>query len=171
MLPKEQLFVSEYLKDFNGTQAAIRAGYSAASAAVIAHELLRKPKICSLLYECVKDKIRRNEMIVDRIVHELAAIAYSSPQRFMDNDGEYLPWCEVDDSLKAAVQDYKIQRLKQEDGTYKEKYVYKFMDRTKALEMLGRHAAMFTDKNETNHGVTGDFARLMAEINGTSRTI
>jgi len=46
---KERTFVEEYLVDLNGTQAAIRAGYSARSAAVIAHENLRKPKIALAL--------------------------------------------------------------------------------------------------------------------------
>lgn len=43
--PKHRLFVAEYLKDHNATQAAIRAGYSEKSAASIGEELLRKPEI------------------------------------------------------------------------------------------------------------------------------
>ncbi len=39
------LFVFEYLRDFNGTQAAIRAGYEEASAASQAWKLLRRPEI------------------------------------------------------------------------------------------------------------------------------
>lgn len=42
---KQVLFVFEYLRDFNGTQAAIRAGYEAKSAASQAWKLLRKPEI------------------------------------------------------------------------------------------------------------------------------
>jgi phage terminase small subunit len=43
--PRERLFVAEYPVDWNATQAAIRAGYSAKSAKDIGHELTRKPKI------------------------------------------------------------------------------------------------------------------------------
>jgi phage terminase small subunit len=42
---KQRRFVEEYCVDFNGTQAAIRAGYSGDSAASIAWENLRKPEI------------------------------------------------------------------------------------------------------------------------------
>lgn len=42
---RQQRFIEEYTTDFNGTQAAIRAGYSAKTAKVIAHELLTKPYI------------------------------------------------------------------------------------------------------------------------------
>lgn len=40
MTPKQAAFVSEYMLDHNGTQAAIRAGYSARTARQQAVELL-----------------------------------------------------------------------------------------------------------------------------------
>jgi phage terminase small subunit len=42
---RQRLFVAEYLRDKNGTQAAIRAGYSSRSAKSIATENLSKPAI------------------------------------------------------------------------------------------------------------------------------
>jgi hypothetical protein len=43
--PKQQAFIREYLVDLNGTQAAIRAGYSPRTANEQAAELLAKPSI------------------------------------------------------------------------------------------------------------------------------
>ena len=43
--PKERAFVREYLRDLNGTQAAIRAGYAEKTAPARASRLLRMPKI------------------------------------------------------------------------------------------------------------------------------
>ncbi len=43
--PKERTFVHEYLHDLNGTQAAIRTGYSEKNAASQASRLLRKPEV------------------------------------------------------------------------------------------------------------------------------
>ena len=43
--PRERAFVREYLHDLNGTQAAIRIGYSEKSAASQASRLLRKPEV------------------------------------------------------------------------------------------------------------------------------
>ena len=48
---KQAAFVREYLVDFNATQAAIRAGYSAKTAGQIGHELLKKPEIQKTLKE------------------------------------------------------------------------------------------------------------------------
>src|SRR6266853_2383774 len=71
---KERTFVEEYLVDLNGTQAAIRAGYSTRSAAVIAHENLRKPKIALALDRAMAE---RCGVTRPRIVDELAKIAFS----------------------------------------------------------------------------------------------
>ena len=42
---KQARFVSEYIIDFNATQAAVRAGYSEKTAYSIGTENLRKPEI------------------------------------------------------------------------------------------------------------------------------
>jgi phage terminase small subunit len=46
---RHSAFVREYLVDFNGTQAAIRAGYSPRTAGSQAHDLLKKPEIRSAI--------------------------------------------------------------------------------------------------------------------------
>lgn len=43
--PKQQLFVDEYIIDFNATRAAKAAGYSESTAAEMGYENLRKPHI------------------------------------------------------------------------------------------------------------------------------
>ena len=48
---QQRKFVHEYLKDFNGQQAAIRAGYSKNTAAEQASRLLTKDRVCDLLAE------------------------------------------------------------------------------------------------------------------------
>lgn len=46
---KQQRFVEEYPKDWNATQAAIRAGYSEKTAGVIGRENLQKPLIAEAI--------------------------------------------------------------------------------------------------------------------------
>ena len=67
--PKQQRFVEEYLVDLNGTQAAIRAGYSEKTAAVIATENLRKPNIQVLIQEA-KQKLSEKVGITQEFVIE-----------------------------------------------------------------------------------------------------
>jgi phage terminase small subunit len=57
-------FIDEYLKDFNATQAAIRAGYSKKTAGVIGCENLKKPNIRKAIDERIKELFPgRNEII------------------------------------------------------------------------------------------------------------
>lgn len=52
---KQRRFVDEYLIDLNATQAAIRAGYSGKTAAVIAAENLTKPNVAAYLAQRRKE--------------------------------------------------------------------------------------------------------------------
>ena len=47
-------FVAEYLKDLNGTQAYIRAGYAPHSAQVSASKLLRHPQVQAVIDEAYR---------------------------------------------------------------------------------------------------------------------
>ena len=51
MTEKQKRFCDEYLVDYNATQAAVRAGYSAKSAYSIGEENLRKPEIKTYIDE------------------------------------------------------------------------------------------------------------------------
>ena len=46
---KRQAFIDEYTKDFNGKQAAIRAGYAPRNAKSTASKLLKNPTISNLI--------------------------------------------------------------------------------------------------------------------------
>lgn len=58
---KQQAFVNEYLVDKNATQAAIRAGYSAKTAASIGEENLRKPEIRAAVDEALAKIAEKTE--------------------------------------------------------------------------------------------------------------
>lgn len=73
--PKQQRFVEEYLIDMNATQAAIRAGYSEKTAAVIGAENLIKPNIQAELSKRIKATSERLQITQDDVIKELRAIA------------------------------------------------------------------------------------------------
>lgn len=64
MTDKQQFFVQEYLKDFNATQAAIRAGYSKKTAGAIGAENLTKPEIQEALQKAMSE--RTSTLVADR---------------------------------------------------------------------------------------------------------
>lgn len=72
---KQQLFITEYLVDFNATQAAIRAGYSEKTAFSIGAENLTKPLIQQAIVEAREARSERVEWTADEILRDLKEIA------------------------------------------------------------------------------------------------
>ena len=60
MTDKQAKFIAEYSKDFNATQAAIRAGYSPKTAYSIGQRLLKNVEVQQAMNE------HRNQVIADR---------------------------------------------------------------------------------------------------------
>ena len=70
LIPKIDRFVDEYMVDLNGTQAAIRAGYSAKTAAQQASRLLKNVKVQQTIATRQKDLAEKRAWDVDRLVDE-----------------------------------------------------------------------------------------------------
>ena len=75
---KQRRFVEEYCVDFNGTQAAIRSGYSKDSAGVIACALLKKTKIRRAIKERMRLLAMGNALTTERVQQELACMALAN---------------------------------------------------------------------------------------------
>jgi phage terminase small subunit len=94
---KQKRFVDEYLVDANGKQAAIRAGYSRRTAAVIASRLLRKTHVKTAIANALKERSERLQIGADWGVSE-ARKKYSELERIIGLDEAEL--YDVNGSLK-----------------------------------------------------------------------
>lgn len=150
---KQIRFVDEYMVDFNATQAAIRAGYKAKTAHVIGAENLRKPKIAEEIARRQKDLQRRTEVTQDRVVKELARVAFADATDYAcvetltyeNEDGTVSPVQIVspkDTDTLSDDQRAAIAGIKHGANGIE----VKLHDKIKALELLGRHIGMFNDK-------------------------
>lgn len=147
LTPKQTAFVAEYLVDLNATQAAIRAGYSVKSAARIGVELLNKTQVREAIAANQAKRAQRVEITADRVVSELAKIAFADPRDLMEwgPDGVKLKdSADLTEEQAASVAEVSETTTK-DGGSLK----LKKHDKVKALELLGRHMGMFKDKVET----------------------
>lgn len=71
---KQKAFCNEYIIDLNGTQAAIRAGYSKKTAGSQANAFLKKPEIQQYLQELMAGIAKRNRISQDEIMRDLIEI-------------------------------------------------------------------------------------------------
>ena len=82
---KQQRFVDEYLKDLNGTQAAIRAGYSKKTASVIAAENLVKPNIQSEITKRMNARGHKASITQSMVLERLWMIATANPNELIEH--------------------------------------------------------------------------------------
>lgn len=165
MTPKQARFVEEYLIDLNATQAATRAGYSAATAAEQASRLLTNVKIADAVKAAQLARSERTEITADRVLKEMAKIGFSDVRRMFTPGGSLLSPTEMDDDMAAAVQAIEVieKPRRDADGNVEIEHVKKIRlnDKLGALTQIGRHLGMFTDKLEI--GATDALAeRLLA---------
>lgn len=161
---KQGLFVAEYLKDLNGKQAAIRAGYSPRSAESTASTILRNPKVQAAIAEAQQRRSERIELKADDIVRELLRFAKTDIRKAFDKDGRLLPIHEMPEDVAHAISGIEVLEEWGPDGEggrvpIGEVKKVKFWDKVKGLELLGRHLKMFVDRFEVKTDDT--FAELL----------
>lgn len=132
---KQEQFCKEYLIDLNGTQAAIRAGYSKDTAKEIASENLTKPNISECIEKLMADRSKRTEITADRVLEEIAKMAFFNVQDVQDDEGKTRPFNEWSRDDLACIQEISQDK-------------FKVSDKKPNLELLGRHLKLFTDKIE-----------------------
>src|ERR1700712_4695726 len=98
---KQRLFCDEYLIDRNATAAALRAGYSAATA--LGGHLMVIPKIKWYLEERIQLTAKKLRVNHEMILDELCKIAFGNMGNFFGADGNLKPMNEVDADDKAAL--------------------------------------------------------------------
>jgi len=144
---RQRRFVGEYLLDQNGTQAAIRAGYSKQSARQIAYELLSKPHIKRALGRRVRTLEAEGDRGILRLVEELKAIAYLDPRDIVSWDGDTITYRNSDElppAVAAAVKSIKPTA----DGVQ-----ITFYSKLDAIEKLAKWYKMYQDGRERVGGI------------------
>lgn len=150
MTKKQKVFCEEYLIDLNATQAAIRAGYSPASAYSVGNENLNKPEVRAYIDRALAERSKRTGVTAERVLHELAKVAFLNATDVVDiKNATLIEGASSDDT--AALASVKVKTIPQPDGVGVEREV-RFADKLKALELLGKHLGMFTEQIN----ITGD---------------
>lgn len=150
---KQKLFCNEYIKDLNGTQAAIRAGYSEKTACEQAARLLANVRVQNYLSEIMKSKndkliaeqdevLQTLTMILRRQAKESVVVTLKSHKTHFDKNGKKV--------------------VKDEETPVPVEIPTKISDVNKAAELLGKRYGLFIDKFEgkvknENQGLLKDY--------------
>lgn len=124
---RQRRFCEEWVIDFNGTRAAIAAGYAVDSAGVAASRLLKEPRIQEYI-----SYLQANQSITSKVTKEYVLNA-------------------ITEVLERARGKIEVEEIENKDGEVAIKMKEFKPDpksALKAAELLGKHLAMFTDVSE-----------------------
>ena len=147
MTEKQKVFADEYLIDLNATRA-YRVAYPSVkkdeTAAAAAARMLRNVKVAAYIQERMQERQKRTEITQDRVLQELAAIAFAKATDYAEIKNECV---RIKDT--AELNEQQVRALAGiEEGKFGIKV--KLNDKEKALELIGRHLGMFKDKLEVS---------------------
>ncbi len=162
---KQQRFVEEFMVDLNATQAAIRAGYSKRRASEIGYQNYRKPQIQTAIDKAREEQSRRTQITADSVLQELAFTAFLDPAGLFDKDGNLLNIYNMPEDVRRVIAGMDIYQKTTDEGSLCTTSKIKITDKLKALELLGRHFKMWTDKTE----ITGKEGKPLIVVGGPAK--
>lgn len=145
MQDKHERFCQEYVIDYNGTRAAMRAGYSERNAATQAGRLLKKAEVLARVRELQHEQLERLSISADYVILRLM------------------------DTLERCMQAVPVMVWDPEEGRKVESGEYTFDSKgaLRALELIGRHLGMFEDKLSVSARIdTGKLDSVLAQLRG-----
>lgn len=139
---KQRAFVEEYVKDFNGTAAAIRAKYSEKNARFTAAEILTKPNIQAAISELQEKRSKELKLSADAVVKEIAELGFSNILDFVkwtNSDVQLIDSSMIDRRKAAAISEISMTA----NGVR-----IKLHSKLDALEKLAKHLGLYDDEGK-----------------------
>lgn len=142
----------EYLVDLNATQAYVRAGYSENNADKHSHQLMRDPSVKAAIDKALLEREVRVEITADRVLKELYRTAFADMRQAFEEDGSLKPIHEIPEEIARAISAIQVDELFEGRGKDRKQIgvtrTVRFWDKLKALELLGKHLKLYTDRVE-----------------------
>ncbi len=153
--PKRQRFVDEYVVDLNGTQAAIRAGYSEKTAASQAERLLRNVDVAAEIAEKLQKISEETEIDAKWVRIRLQDELEADVADLYEGDGLTIKpvneWPKIfRTGLTVGID---VTTTKIGEDSHSQITRIRISDKIKRLELLGKHTDVqaFLEKRETEH--------------------
>lgn len=127
--------------DFNGLQAAIRAGYSKKTAGSIASENLKKPEIIKEIQRAIDKRSKALKIDSEYVLKRLVEIDQLDVIDILNDEGALLPIKEWPKSWRISLSGFEITELASSDSESQLALLkkIKWPDKTRNLELIGRH--------------------------------
>lgn len=149
---QQERFCREYVISLNATKAAENAGYSAKTANEQGSRLLANASVTARIQELLKPRMKRYDITAERVLEELATLAYSDITDFTRFNESGVTMKDSDTLPKRSRR--AIAEVSQVMNEYGGTVKFRLHDKKGALDSLGRYLKLFTDKVEHSGKVT-----------------
>jgi len=78
---KRRRFIAEYLRDLNATEAATRAGYSAATAYSAGWRLLKRPDVREQIQKAMDKRAEKTQITAEYVLEGIKAVTQAAVER------------------------------------------------------------------------------------------
>jgi phage terminase small subunit len=136
LTPKQAKFCDEYLVDLNATRAALRAGYSAATA--FNGKLMTLPKIKYHLRQRGAAAAEAAQLSRQKVLEELGKIAFANMGDYFGENSALKTMDQVKDDARAALQYFTVT-----EGKYGTSIRIRMSNKLSALEKIARHVRFY----------------------------
>lgn len=153
LTPNQRLFCEEILADpsFNAFNAAKKAGYKAPTSA--AGKLLANENVLKVIGAKIHKRVKKTEVTAQRVLEELACIAFLDPGEMYDEDGNLKHIRDMPERVRRAIASMEVDRRNrrgrgedgEEDDIEETNKRIRMNDKMKALEMLAKHVGLLAD--------------------------
>ncbi|EGO7966271.1 terminase small subunit [Escherichia coli] len=151
---KQELFAREYLKDLNGTQAAIRAGYSEKTANEQASRLLANVNVQKFVAELKSARVEQTGIDAAYVLRRLVEIDQMDVLDILLQNGELKPIKDWPKVWRTTLSGMDVVEMASADSAALLKKI-KWPDKVKNLELLGKHVSVQAFKEQTSTEITG----------------
>lgn len=141
--PKQERFCQEYIVDYNGAQAAVRAGYAANSARKTASRLLTNADILARVRKLQREQTARLALTQDYVLQQLV------------------------DTYRCCREPEPVLVYDPDAGGMVESGKYQFDSKgaLRALELIGKHLGMYQDKLKLDAKLdTGQLGKVLEQL-------
>lgn len=168
---KQRLFCVYYIKCFNATKAAIKAGYSKSTAGEQGYQLLQKTSIKVEIQKLKKNKLNRAMLNEDDLFQKYIDIAFADITDYLqfgskEVEGEYGPYTMSSVNLKDS--DEVDGTLISEVSQGKDGIKIKLQDKMKALQWLSDRMDLLPTHTQTKLDL--EIMKLEVEMNKLDNT-
>jgi phage terminase small subunit len=115
-----------------------------------ANKLMERANIRHEIKRLQKAAGRRNQITVDRVLKEETSLSFLDPGELLDENGTLIPINELPEFVRRAIIGFEAIELPifPEGSPQRYKWRYKFSDKGKSLERVGKHLGLFEKDNK-----------------------